>query len=151
MNFLLDVLIFFKRKNFTVLREFDVGHFRVKEYSYGSNTYLTDVWPPAIGTGSPINQAIFGEEDVTKQVLKFSGPMKNHINALAIYKKKRRVMFRFVRGGVRFSLEEFWEPRYGTVTVTDVLGSVKKETLSNTNGDPNILARQVRFDGDATG
>lgn len=142
MNFFLDVLVFLKRKNFTVLREFDMGSFHIKEYSYGSQKFFTDVWPPARGRGLPIKKVLFGEEneDVTKSFLKFSGPMKNHLNALAIYKRKKRLVTRFVNGGVRFSLEDYWEPRYGTITVTDVLGGVKKETLckTKTNGDSNF-------------
>ena len=152
MNFFLDVLVFFKRKNFTVLREFDMGSVRVKEYSYGSQKFFTDVWPPARGTGSPIKQALFCGEDVTQQVLKFSGPMKNYINALAIYKRKKRIVTRFVNGGIRFAIEDFWEPRHGTITVTDVMGRVKNETLcTRKDGDQNLFARQVGVDGDATG
>ncbi len=139
MNFFLDVLVFLKRKNFTVLREFDMGSFHIKEYSYGSQKFFTDVWPPARGRGLPIKSAIFNNEDVTKQVLKFSGPMKNHLNALAIYKRKKKIVTKFVNGGVCFSLEDYWEPRYGTITVTDVLGGVKKETLGNSkDGDSNF-------------
>ena len=140
MNFFLDVLVFLKRKNFTVLREFDMGSFHIKEYSYGSQKFFTDVWPPARGRGLPIKRALLGDEDVTKQFIKFSGPMKNHINGLAIYKRKKRLVTKFVNGGVRFSIEDYWVPRYGTITVTDVLGGVKKETLC-TNikyGDSNF-------------
>lgn len=139
MNFLLDVLIFFKRKNFTIVREFDMGDKSVKEYSYGSNTYFTDTWPPSRGTGFPIKSVTFENDDVTKQMLKFSGPMKNHVNILGLYKKRMRFVTRFVDGGVSVRLQEFWEPREGTVTITDVLGGVKKETLFIIkNGDTHL-------------
>jgi len=144
MNFFLDALIFFKRKNFTVLREFDIGeNKRIKEYSYGSNTYLTDTWPPPRGVGFPIKKVLLedGEEDITNQALKFSGPMKNHVNVLALYKKKKRFVIRFVNGGFKFTLEDYWEPREGTVIITDILDRVKKETLvlsTSTNGDANF-------------
>ena len=131
MNFLLDVFVFFKRKNFTILREFDFCEStKVKEYSYGSKKYLTDVWPPPRGKGLPIKKAVFGDdEDVTKQVLKFSGPMKNYVNILSLYKRKKRFIVRFINCGVRFSIDEYWEPREGTVTITDILDGIKKEEL----------------------
>lgn len=136
MNFLLDVFVFLKRKNFTILREFDFCEStKVKEYSYGSKKYLTDVWPPPRGKGLPIQKVVFEDEDVTKQVLKFSGPMKNYINVLSLYKRKKKLVVRFINGGVRFSVEEYWEPREGTVIVTDVLGGLKKEILCTINGD----------------
>ncbi len=139
MNFLLDVFVFFKRKNFTILREFDFCEStKVKEYSYGSKKYFTDVWPPQRGKGLPIQKVVFGDEDVTKQVLKFSGPMKNYVNVLSLYKRKKRVTVRFINGGVRFSIEEYMDPREGTVIVTDVLGGLKKETLHKTNGDSHL-------------
>lgn len=134
MNFLLDVFVFFKRKNFTILREFDFCDTKVKEYSYGSKKYFTDVWPPPRGEGLPIHKVAFGDEDVTTQVLKFSGPMKNYVNVLSLYKMKKRLIVRFINGGVRFSIEEYWEPREGTVTITDVLGGLKNETLYTRNG-----------------
>ena len=142
MNFILDTLVFFRRENFKVLREFDIGTgIRIKEYSYGPNTYFTDTWPPVRGKGLPIKNVLFKDEkeDVTTQTLKFSGPMRNHVNVLALYKKKKRFVIRFVDGGFRVSLEEHWKPREGTVIVTDVIGQIKRETLViKKHGDSNL-------------
>lgn len=126
--FIVDVIIFFKRKNFTITREFEFCGKKIKEYVYNMKRYFTDVWPPILGTGPPIKKVVRDSDgvDVTKNVIKFSGPMKNHLNPLGVYTKKRKMTLKYTEiGGIRISYEHVWEPYYGTVTVTDTLGFKK--------------------------
>jgi hypothetical protein len=130
MNFLFDVFMALRKKNFTVTKEFDyfsTGKI-VKEYVYNMKKYLTDEWPPKRGSGPQIKKVIRDSDgaDITKEVLRFSGPMKNYINPLATYVKVRRFTFRFVRLGIQISYEETLEPYEGTVTVTNSMGKTFK-------------------------
>lgn len=124
-----ELFMFFKRKNFTIVREFEFCGKNIKEYVYNLKRYWTDVWPPPRGIGPPIKAVTRDSDgiDVTKNVLKFSGPMKNYINPLGLYKKSRKITIKYTElGGIRFSYEPVWEPYTGTVTVTDALGTIKK-------------------------
>jgi len=130
--FLFDVFMYFKRKNFTVTREFKMGEdVTVKEYTYNMSRYYTDVWPPdtSAGSGFPIAHVVreFDGANITKSVLKFSGPRKNYVNPLSLRTREKRLRIRFVNFGIRISLEETWTPYEGGITVTDILGG--KRTL----------------------
>lgn len=125
---ILDFIMFFKRKNFTILREFEVCGKNVKEYVYNMKSFLTDVWPPQRGTGPPIKKVTRDSDgvDVTKNVLKFSGPMKNYVNPLGLCINKRKLVVHCKNFGVQLSYEPFLKLYDGTITVTDVLGFKKK-------------------------
>jgi hypothetical protein len=131
MNFLLDVVVFFKGKNFTILREFDIGgNVKVKEYRYNMGKFLTDVWPPNVsgGSGFPIKLAVRESDglDVTETVLKFSGPKRNYVHPLSVCLKRKRVRLDYTTFGVlRVLFEDVWEPYIGNVIVTDILGLKK--------------------------
>jgi hypothetical protein len=132
MNVLLNIVMFFKQKNFTILREFEMFNgVSVKEYRYNMGKFLTDVWPPNIsggGSGFPIKSAVREDDgsDVTEMVLKFSGPKKNYVNPLSVFRKKKRIRVDYKKFGVfRIVIEDVWERYDGNVIVTDILG-VKK-------------------------
>lgn len=138
---MMDILLFFKKRNFTVLREFEFseGVF-VKEYVYNSRHFLTDVWPPRLASGTttllPIRSAVRDDgTDVTETMILFSGPKRNYINHLGAYTKKRRLMVKFVNFGIRITLQDYWEPYEGNVTVTDVLGIKKVVSVSRNSSD----------------
>ena len=124
----LNTLIFFKRKNFTITKEFDFCGKNIKEYVYNMKRYFTDVWPPQRGIGPPIKTVIRDSDgvDVTKNVLKFSGPMKNHVNPLSVYMKRKKIIIKYPEfGKIRISYEYIWEPYHGSLTITDTLGFKK--------------------------
>lgn len=131
MNFFLDVLVFLKRKNFTVLREFEYKGTKIKEYAYNFKKYFTDVWPPKRGTGPTIKKVIRDADgkDLTKDALKFSGPMKNYVNPICAHVSEKKITFRIVNFGISISYENTWKPYEGTITVTDSLGTVKKISI----------------------
>lgn len=138
MALLLDILVFLKKKNFTVTKEFSMGNNGIilKEYVYNMSRYLTDVWPPVTSApGFPIQSVIREKDglDITKRVIQFSGPKKNYVNPLATYTKKRRVSVSFINLGIRISVENSWEPYEGNIIVTDTLG-IKKVICVNKNG-----------------
>jgi hypothetical protein len=130
MNAFLNVVVFFKGKNFTILREFEMGGVHVKEYRYNLSKFLTDVWPPNVygGCGPPIKSAIREEDgsDVTEMVLKFSGPKKNYVNPVSVFRKKKKIRMDYSKfGALCVTFKDEWEPYKGNVTVTDIFG-VKK-------------------------
>jgi hypothetical protein len=127
MEFLLNVILFFKGKNFTVLREFEMGDSIIKEYRYNLKTFFTDVWPPKIGTGMPIKSVTRDEDgsDVTDMVLRFSGPKKNYVNPVSLFRKKKGFSVKFYGTGVRVTYGDTWDPYEGTATVTDIFGLKK--------------------------
>jgi hypothetical protein len=130
MNVFLNVVIFFKNKNFTILKEFEMGGVRVKEYRYNMGKFLTDVWPPKISSdaGMPIRSAFREDDgsDVTEMVLKFSGPRKNYVNPVSVFRRRRRFRLDYTTFGlVRFVLDETWYPYDGNVIVTDIFGFKK--------------------------
>ena len=127
---LFDIFMYFRKKNFTILKEFEyfsTGKI-VKEYVYNMKKYLTDEWPPKRGAGPTIKKVIrdLDGADVTKEVLKFSGPMKNYVNPLGTYVKKKKFSLRFINFGIQFVYEDTFEPYDGTVTVTNSLGKTFK-------------------------
>lgn len=135
----MDILLLFKKRNFTILREFEYtdGVF-VKEYVYNSKRFLTDVWPPKIlldGFVPPIQSAVRDDgTDVTETMIRFSGPMRNSVNPLGAYTKRKRLRLGFVGlFGIRLSTEDYWEPYEGTVTLTNAYG-IKKVTPISING-----------------
>lgn len=132
LNKVFDTFMFFKKKNFTVTNEYDMGDgLIVKEYTYNLSKYLTDVWPPNLSSSSggfPIRSAVREEDgsDVTERVLRFSGPRKNYVNPVSAYRKRRRIRVSFLGwGGIRISVADVWEKYTGNVIVTDIFG-VKK-------------------------
>ncbi len=134
-DIVLRAIVWLKKTNFTILREFKMGAVTVKEYVYNMRRYLTDVWPPVSGTRGvfPIQTAIRDEDgaDVTELVLRFSGPRRNHVNPLAFsYRRGMRPEIVFTdRGGIRVSLEEKWDPYTGTATITDIFGNSRSITV----------------------
>lgn len=128
INVFLDVLLFLKKKNFTILREFEYRGAQIKEYVYNMKKYFTDVWPPQRGIGPTIKKVVRDADgkDITKDALKFSGPMKNYVNPICAHVCGKKLTFRFVNFGISVSYEDVWRPYKGTVTVTDSFGTVKK-------------------------
>lgn len=112
-----------------MLKEFRMGDVSVKEYRYNMRRFLTDVWPPELsaGTGLPIRSAVREEDgsDVTEMVLKFSGPRKNYVNPVSVFRKKKRLRVKMHNFGIRFVIEDTWVPYSGNVIVTDVMGFKK--------------------------
>jgi hypothetical protein len=130
MDFLLSTILFFKGKNFTILKEFSMGGVHVKEYRYNMRRFLTDVWPPKLseGKGLPIRTAVREDDgsDVTEMVLRFSGPRKNYVNPVSVFRKKKKFRIDVQEfGKIRFVLEDTWIPYDGNVIVTDVMGFKK--------------------------
>ena len=129
---LFNIFMFFKKGNFTVTRVFNIDDIEIKEYTYNLSRYLTDVWPPDTSTvGFPIRSVIREDDgtDVTASVLKFSGPRKNHVNPVSLFKSSKKIRVRFVNFGIRVSVEDVWRPYVGDVTVTDILGFKKVVTI----------------------
>lgn len=126
LTWLFDAFVYFKRRNFTVTKEFKIGDITVKEYTYNMSRYYTDTWPPntSAGSGFPIAHVIREGDgaDITQSVLKFSGPRKNYINPLSLCTRKKKIHVRFVNFGVRVSLEDVWVSYTGELIVTDILG-----------------------------
>jgi hypothetical protein len=144
MDIFLSTLVFFKGKNFTITREFEMCGVRVKEYRYNMSMYLTDVWPPNISSGSgfPIRSAIREDDgsDVTEMVLRFSGPRKNYVNPVSVARRKNRAlrMDASTFGRIRFVLEDTWEPYIGNVVITDTLGLKKVIRIETNNGEARV-------------
>lgn len=145
MEKLFDVFMFFKRKNFTVTREFKMGeNVHIWEYTYNMSRYLTDVWPPntSSSSGFPIKSVIREDDgsDVTENVLKFSGPRKNYVNPVSLFKKRGRKLVVKCIGWGKFRLEfvDTWEPYYGNVIVSDVFGFKKIIPLYSNGGVAHI-------------
>ena len=141
----MDILMFFKKRNFTILREFEyTDGVLVKEYVYNSKRFLTDVWPPKILLDEfvpPIQSAVRDDgTDVTETMIRFSGPMRNRVNPLGAYTKRKRLRLGFVglTGGIRLSTEDYWEPYEGSVTLTDAYG-IKKVVPVSRNGGKSSL------------
>lgn len=137
MNRLFDFFMYFKRRNFTVTREFKMGDITVKEYTYNMKRYYTDTWPPntSAGTGFPIMSVIREGDckDVTNEVLKFSGPRKNYVNPLSLCTRKKRIHIRIINFGIRVQLEDSWSPYEGDVTVIDILGGRRTIQIDPSN------------------
>lgn len=109
--------------NFTITRRFDNG---IVEYVYSSKKYFTDVWPPKTCTSFPIKSVIREDGvDVTRNVLKFSGPKRNYINPLGVQLIKKKVTWKYHNFGIRFELGDYFEEYHGTITVTDIFGNIK--------------------------
>ena len=130
---LFEIFMYFRKKNFTILKEFEyfsTGKI-VKEYVYNMKKYLTDEWPPKRGTGPIIKKVIRDSDgaDVTKEVLRFSGPMKNYVNPLGTYVKKKKFSLRFINFGIQFMYEDILEPYEGTVTIIDSFGNKKNKII----------------------
>jgi hypothetical protein len=133
MDTILSTLVFFKGKNFTVVKEFEMGGVHVKEYRYNMGKFLTDVWPPRLsaGSGFPIKSAVREDDgsDVTEMVLRFSGPRKNYVNPLSVFRRSKSAKIKLdlkTFGRIRVTLEDdVWEPYTGNVLVTDILGFKK--------------------------
>lgn len=125
----INIVLFLKGKNFTIIREFDMGGgVVVKEYVYNLKRFLTDVWPPLSGKGFPIKSAVRERDgtDVTEMVLKFSGPRKNYINPLSLSTKRKKVFIEYKNfGKLSIVYKDVWEPYEGNVIITDIMG-VKK-------------------------
>lgn len=124
MRWLIDTLL----PNFTKTKTFESDGVEITEYIYGSKRYLTDVWPPNIrsGSGFPIRSVIREDGvDVTQNVLKFSGPMKNHIHHLGVCIIKKRISVKIKNFGIRFELVDYIERYYGSVKVTDIFGNIR--------------------------
>ena len=134
---LFNVFLYFKKGNFTVTREFEIGGVTVKEYTYNLSRYYTDTWPPntLAGSGFPIFKVVRDEDgaDITTQVLKFAGPRKNYVNPLSTFVHRYRVRVRCSIFGIRVSLEKAWFPYTGNVTVTDILGGKRTLQIDPTN------------------
>jgi hypothetical protein len=144
MDIFLSTLVFFKGKNFSVIREFEMCGVHVKEYRYNMSRYLTDVWPPDLsrGSGFPIRSAIREDDgsDVTEMVLRFSGPRKNYVNPVSVARRKKRTLRMDARtfGRIRLVLEEQWEPYSGNVVITDALGFKKVIRIETNNGEARV-------------
>lgn len=142
MNTVLDILVFLKKRNFTILREFEYRGTMIKEYVYNMKKYLTDAWPPKRGTGPTIKKVIRDEDgkDITKDALRFSGPMKNYLNPLCAHTSEKKFTVRFVNFGLQLVYEDVWKPYDGSLTITDSFGSVKKMELctTSTNGNSSV-------------
>ena len=124
MRWLIDTLL----PNFTKTKTFECDDLVITEYIYGSKRYMTDVWPPNIrrGTGFPIKSVIRDDGiDVTQNVLKFSGPMKNYIHPLGVCIIKKRISIKIKNFGIRFELVDYIEKFSGTVAVTDIFGQLR--------------------------
>lgn len=128
--------------NFTITRRFENDGVQITEYIYGSKRYLTDVWPPdkIRRIGFPIRSVIRDDGvDVTENVLKFSGPMRNHIHPLGVCLIKKRISIKIKNFGIRFELVDYIERYYGTVQVTDIFGNLRIINVEKeTNGDSNL-------------
>lgn len=134
MRWFIDTLL----PNFTVTRRFD----NITEYIYGSKRYLTDVWPPDTTRrpGFPIRSVIRDDGvDVTKNVLKFSGPMRNYVHPLGVCLIKKKISVKFQNFGIRFELCDYLEMYSGTVYVTDIFGQLRTIHVEQIrNGDSNF-------------
>jgi hypothetical protein len=131
MNKLLDLLLFFKRKNFTITDTLDYEGKEVYEYEYNFKKYLTDIWPPDTITRGPVIKSVIREDgvDVSGHVLQFAGPRKNVINPLGLVSYRRKLRIRFIwPGGIRISYKLVPVPFHGRVSVVDIFN--KKNTLS---------------------
>lgn len=124
MKWLIDNFI----SNFTITKTFKHKKTTIYEYVYGSKRYLTDVWPPNIRHhGFPIKSVIRDDgEDVTKNVLRFSGPMRNYVHPLGVCKMYKKLSVKYNKfGRIHFEFEDHIEDYTGTVTVQDILGGLK--------------------------
>lgn len=122
MRWLIDTFL----PNFTKIRTFESDGDEITEYIYGSKRYLTDTWPPKRGIGFPIKSVIREDgTDVTHNVLKFSGPMRNFVHHLGICEITKRIRIKFINFSIRFELVDYIERYSGTVTVTDIFGNLK--------------------------
>jgi hypothetical protein len=131
MNRLLDVILFFKTKNFTITDVIDYDGKNVYEYEYNFKKYRTDVWPPDTVTRGPVIKSVIRHDgvDVSEHVLKFAGPRKNIVNPMGLVSYRRRFRIRFIwPGGISISYENVPEKFQGCVTVVDIFN--KKNTLS---------------------
>ena len=126
-DLVLDLIVLFKGKNFSIVRDFEMGEANVKEYRYNLKTFFTDVWPPPNGIGMPIKSVTRDDDgtDVTDMVLRFSGPKRNYVNPVALFRKKKGLRVKFYGKGVRITYGDVWEPYEGTATVTDIFGLKK--------------------------
>lgn len=137
---LLDILLFFKKKNFTRTREVDIGNGVVlTEYVYNMRKYFTDVWPPKMaGRDFPIRHAIREDGlDITTNILSFAGPMKNYINPIGAYTRRKKLSIEFVNAGFRITFKEVWEPYRGVFVVTNTAG-IKKVIHCNQNNEGTL-------------
>ena len=146
-----DAFMYFKKGNFTVTKEFEMGGVSVKEYTYNMSRYYTDTWPPntVIGSGFPIFKVIREDDgvDITKLVLKFSGPRKNYVNPLSTFVHKNKISINCTNFGIRVSIKKTWIPYTGNVIVTDILGGNRTLQINPPNfGDvpPEIHEYTVR-------
>ena len=122
MMWLIDTFL----PNFTKIRSFKSDDVEITEYIYGSKRYFTDTWPPKRGIGFPIKSVIRDDGiDVTKNVLSFSGPMRNLVHPLGVCNMTKRISVKFVNFGIRFELIDYIERYSGTVTVIDIFGNLK--------------------------
>jgi hypothetical protein len=125
MKWLLDMFI----PNFTITKK--IIHNKnttIYEYVYGSRRYLTDTWPPNIRhNGFPIKSVKRDDGiDVTQNVLKFSGPMRNYVHPLGVCVMKKKVSIKCHQlGGLRFELKDCFEKYKGTVIVEDIFNGLK--------------------------
>lgn len=143
MDRVLDVILFFKDTNFTVKKEFLLGSSRIREYVYNMKRYLTDVWPPNLLAGGrepPICSVVRDDGvDITRRVMKFSGPRRNYIHPLSLHVIKKKPKITFKVFGVSVTLVDVPVPYEGSFTVTTSLG--KKSVIKMTregiikNGD----------------
>lgn len=141
MNIMLDVLLFIKRKNFTIVKEIDYKGTKIKEYVYNLKRYFTDVWPPKRGVGPSIKKVVRDSDgkDITKDALKFSGPMRNYLNPLCAHVSEKKITMKFINFGISVSYEDVWKPYEGTLSVTDSFGTVKKmNIITVNNGDSHL-------------
>jgi hypothetical protein len=124
MKWIIDMFI----PNFTVTKKFKHQKVTIYEYVYGSKRYLSDTWPPNIRhTGLPIKSVKRDDGvDVTENVLKFSGPMRNYVHSLGVCKITKKLGIKSHKfGGVRFELCDHIEKYTGYVIVKDILGGLK--------------------------
>lgn len=133
---------FFTKKNFTIINEFEFGGKIIKEYTYNKTTYYTDTWPPQKGKGPVIKNVVRDLDgiDVTKNVLKFGGPMKNYINPLAVCMIKKKLIIKIPHWyRITISYDYVYTPYEGTVTFTDTFGIKRMvHVSSNTHGCPYL-------------
>lgn len=124
MRWLLDTFT----PNFTITRQFNTDNITIYEYVYGSKRYFTDIWPPNTRhKGFPIKKVIREDGvDVTVNVLKFSGPLRNYVNPLGTSIMKKGVSINCHNLGLHFEIINKFDKYYiGTVNVTDIFGNLK--------------------------
>jgi hypothetical protein len=124
---IMNMILFLKKPNFTIIRTFFIDGNKFTEYIYNSKTYFTDVWPPNTSVrGTPIKSVIRDDgKDVTKMAIKFSGPRRCYIHPLSVCSFRKKLRMKYHNFGVRLYFEDVSEKFKGSYVVTDILGTIK--------------------------